>query len=204
MLYILYAIVGISLGILVSGGISLLRGQNRRQLPPCAVRPRLLDPEERATLSLLERVTGDHVRVLPKVSLGSIVDPIEPVHDLEHHKRRLARQVVDFILCSPSTLAPMVAVQLTENRRRSAIVVRSLELAGLPLVHLERGKKHDAAALRVQLHMLISGRRVEPRDLPPVIEPNWSDTARNTLGGLRGALEPVWARLRGISVRHHV
>jgi very-short-patch-repair endonuclease len=62
---------------------------------------------------------------------------------------------VDFVLCDPESLAPLLAIELDdashdrpERKERDEFVDHAFESAGLPLLRIRNGSSYDPAALR--------------------------------------------------------
>ena len=75
--------------------------------------------------------------------------------------RRLGRRHVDFVLCSPSSLAPILAIKLDQGqdykkRPEDELTEDSLAIAGLPLLRLKAKTSYDVAKLSRRIRMSIN------------------------------------------------
>ncbi len=92
----------------------------------------------------LRTVVGDRAFIFPKVNLADLL--YAPRQEAQRAAwNRINHKHVDFVLCDPHTLAPVLAVELDDrsHRRpdraeRDAFLDHALEDAGLPLLRVCR------------------------------------------------------------------
>ena len=90
---------------------------------------------------LLMGLNGSFV-ICPKVNLADIFFVARP-HENQSYRNKIDRKHVDFLLCDPSTLKPIVGVELDDvshsrpdRQDRDRFVDQVFEVAGLPLLHV--------------------------------------------------------------------
>ena len=108
-----------------------------------------LSPAELAFYRALLPATAGWAVVCPKVRLGDLFKAVTPDHgEWLRANSKIQRKHVDFLLCDPHTMRPLLGVELDDRshrrqdrQERDAFVARTFATAGLPL-----------AAVRVQSH----------------------------------------------------
>ena len=129
----------------VLGGLGLLHYLKRRSRPALPYRKtdHLLTPAERSFYEVLRRIIGDELRLFVKVRLADLVWLPHDVENRQAHVNRVAAKHIDFVLCDPRTLAPVLAVELDDSshaarhrQQRDALVNEVLRSAGLPLLRV--------------------------------------------------------------------
>ena len=113
----------------------------------------LLSDSEKRFYELLQQVVGHNAQIFPKVRLVDLVDISGSGKEKLGQLRRLGRRHVDFVLCSPSSLAPILVIKLEDDRcsttgQTDVLTEDSLAIAGLPLLRLGGHKSYDAAKLQ--------------------------------------------------------
>jgi len=107
---------------------------------PYRLRDDFLSPAEASFYRVLTPVVGEHLLVCPKVSLDDI---FFVAHPEQHHAylNRINRKHVDFLLCDPNSLKPVVGIELDDasHRRpdrveRDEFVEQVFAAAKLPLL----------------------------------------------------------------------
>ena len=109
-----------------------------------ALRDDFLSRAEASFFHVLRAAVATEYLIFPKVRLADLVFP--PRQEGQFGAwQRINRKHVDFVLCAPRTLRPLVALELDDrsHRRpdrleRDAFVDRVFADAGLPLVHVPR------------------------------------------------------------------
>ena len=109
---------------------------------PYLVRDDFLSPAERSYYHVLNVAVGDWAIVCPKVSLADLFYAKTGSHRLNtSYTNRIARKHVDFLLCDPQSLTPLVGIELDDSshsraarKRRDAFVDQVFAAAGLPLL----------------------------------------------------------------------
>jgi len=154
----------IGVGALVLLGAVLLAvavmrsGEQRRQrraIPVYQSRNGILSDNEKAYYKILLQVVGSHSQVFPKIRLADIVNPPPASnHHYKVHWQRVQRRYVDFLLCTPANLAPVLVIRLesrADKRRRQQegmdIVDDVLDMAGIPILRADIAPQYDPVAV---------------------------------------------------------
>lgn len=122
----------------------------------------LLSTAEQAFYAVLQQVVGHNGQIFVKVRLVDLVDISgQSSNEKAGQLRRLGRRYVDFVLCSPSGLAPILAIKLEKGqdhkkRPEDELTEDSLAIAGLPLLRLKAKKSYDVAKLSRRIRMSIN------------------------------------------------
>ena len=115
-----------------------------------AARQRLLSQPEKLVYYLLRTGLPD-LEVFPKVPLAAVIDSPATGYDREQQLRRLARQVLDFVVCDKE-MKMVVAVQLAAIGPEAVIAQRirseCLKSAGIRLVTLQPAALPKRAEVR--------------------------------------------------------
>ncbi len=133
---------------LVSRIVDLLSEKDAQPDPgdalPYAVRDDFLSPAEQSFYLVLKAAVGDRVLISPKVSLGDLF--YARVNDPSRYRtlsNRIDRKHVDFLLCDPRTVRPVVGIELddrshqrSDRQARDAFVEKVFAAAALPLVRI--------------------------------------------------------------------
>lgn len=123
----------------------------------------LLDHEQRY-FQALSRVVGDHARVFPKVRLSDLVQPQGVQGDQRMHWMRVQRRCVDFLLCSPNNLSPVLAIDLDtrlKKRRREQspggdVLDNALKTADIPLLRVRASRDYSPHEVRQQIRFALA------------------------------------------------
>jgi len=109
---------------------------------PFFVRDDFLSEAEASFFHILKTMAGDHLVICPKVSLGDIFYVSRPDVNLPYYNK-INRKHLDFLLCNPKTLKPVLAIELDDashmridRMERDEFVDQVFIAAGLPLVHV--------------------------------------------------------------------
>ena len=126
-------------------GFAFLRYLRRRSRPALPYRKtdHLLTPAERSFYEVLRRSIGDDLRLFVKVRLADLVWLPHDIENRQTHVNRVAAKHIDFVLCDPRTLAPVLAVELDDSshaaqhrQQRDALVNEVLRTVGVPLLRV--------------------------------------------------------------------
>jgi hypothetical protein len=122
---------------------------------PYRLREQFMSTPELALLRTLQEMVGSRYIICPKVALNDIFYIARPNENV-HFFNKIFRKHVDFLLCDPRTLKPVIAVELVKpvSRNETRDADRFMEdlflSAGLPLVHIpssDRYSQRDVAEL---------------------------------------------------------
>lgn len=111
---------------------------------PYHLRDDFLSPAERSFFSVLQDVVGEQAVLCTKVGLNDLfwVKHSDPSR-FRVYTNKIDRKHVDFVLCDPVTMQPLVALELddkshqrADRQERDAFVDQVFQAAGLPLLHV--------------------------------------------------------------------
>lgn len=113
--------------------------------------------ERRFYLALLRAVENRH-QVLAKVRLADFVYLANLPRDSKRHRNQLLCRHVDFLLCQPGTLAPLLAIELDDsshaypdNQARDEFKNELFNTVGLPLWRLKIQSGYSTKYVREQI-----------------------------------------------------
>ncbi|MFZ5923441.1 MAG: DUF2726 domain-containing protein [Chloroflexota bacterium] len=102
--------------------------------------------------AVLQELMGERFTILAKVSLGEIVTVARPNQNVQFYNR-IFRKNVDFLLCEPRDLRPVMGVQLVRSQGRDDIrhsesfIQDVFAASGLPLVCVPLSEKYSLSDL---------------------------------------------------------
>lgn len=125
--------------------------------PAYRLREDFLTPTESVFFVVLREVVADRWLIMSKVRLADLVHaPSGPEWQAAWNK--ISRKHVDFVLCDPATIRPLVVLELDDrsHRRpdrieRDAFVDRVFADAALPILHIPVRRNYDRAGLQDQV-----------------------------------------------------
>jgi hypothetical protein len=147
-------------------GVAFLHYLRRRSRPALPYRKtdHLLTPAERSFYEVLRRIIGDDLRLFVKVRLADLVWLPHDIENRQAHVNRVAAKHIDFVLCDPRTLAPVLAVELDDSshaarhrQQRDALVNEVLRAVGLPLLRVPVKRSYDASEVADDIRSAIHG-----------------------------------------------
>jgi len=148
------------------GGLALLHGLTRRSRPALPYRKmdQLLTPAERSFYEVLRRIIGDDLHLFVKVRLADLVWLPHDIENRQAHVNRVASKHIDFVLCDPHTLAPVLAVELDDSshaarhrQQRDALVNEVLRTVGLPLLRVPVKRSYVPDEVADHIHGAMKG-----------------------------------------------
>ena len=122
---------------------------------PYRLREQFMSTPELALLRTLREMVGTRYVICPKVALNDVFYIVRPNENV-HFFNKIFRKHVDFLLCDPNSLRPVIGVELVkpvarnETRDADQFMENLFLSAGLPLVHVpssERYAQQDVAQL---------------------------------------------------------
>ena len=128
----------------------------------------LLSPAERDFYEALRQAVGNRYTIFAKVRLLDLLWLPQNLSNRQTHMNRVQAKHVDFVLCHPQTVAPVLVIelddashQLPERQERDIFLNEVLRVAGIPLLRVPVKKSFSAPALRGQI-LEILGVRSQP------------------------------------------
>lgn len=127
------------------------------ELLPYRVRDDFLSPAEASFFRVLKLTVGEQFLVFPKVSLRDLFYVTQP-HQNQRALNRIAQKHVDFVLCDPGTLQPVLGLELDDRSHqrqdrveRDEFVERVFAAAGLSLVRVPVQRSYQPAQVAALL-----------------------------------------------------
>jgi hypothetical protein len=126
------------------GGLLRLFGLGPRETPvlPYGLRDDFLSRVEMAFYPTLRSAAGDQAVVCPKVNLADVLFVSRPYKN-QGYRNRIDRQHVDFLVSDPSSLHPVLGIELDDSSHKRAarqardeFVDAAFRAAGLLLAHI--------------------------------------------------------------------
>ncbi len=140
---------------------------------PYRLREDFLSAAELSFYQVLRTVVGDRTQICPKVGLGELF--FAETGDRPKNRaftNRIDRKHVDFVLCDPKTMRPLVAVELDDRsheredrQQRDAFVEGVFAAAGLPLIRVPVRSTYPPWELEAKLAPYLT-----PVPVPPPAE----------------------------------
>jgi hypothetical protein len=146
LLLLIIALVGLALGIrLLADWLRALGEKPEHPAEPLPYRraEEFLSPAERTFYGALRNALGDRYCIFAKVRLADLVEVWADTPQPQTHLGKIAGQRLDFVLCDPRRLTPVLAIELEhslpappERAQPDGFVDSVLEVAGLPLLRV--------------------------------------------------------------------
>jgi ribosomal protein S27AE len=143
---------------------------------PYRLREDFLSAAELSFYQVLRTVVGDRTQICPKVGLGDLF--FAETGDRPKNRaftNRIDRKHVDFVLCDPKTMRPLVAVELDDRsheredrQQRDVFVEGVFAAAGLPLVRMPVRSAYPPWELEAKLAPYLTRVAVPPAGVSPV------------------------------------
>lgn len=135
---------------------------------PYKVRDRFLSAAEISFYHVLKLAVDDKATICPKVRLLDVFYVSQP-HINKAYRNKIDRKHVDFLLCEPKTMKPLIAIELDDKSHRRAdrverdkFVDAVFEDAGLKLIRVRAQRTYNindvSMLLKEHLVMLFSSR----------------------------------------------
>lgn len=131
---------------------------------PYRQRDDFLSAAELSFYRVLAKGLNDSFVICPKVNLADIFFVARP-NENRSYKNRIDRKHVDFLLCDPTTMKPILGVELDDSshaRRdrqdRDQFVDQVFEAAGLPLLRIRAAAGYNPQQIADQVRSASTGR----------------------------------------------
>jgi Protein of unknown function (DUF2726) len=115
----------------------------------------LVTPAERSFYGVLSHAVDSRYPIFAKVRLGDLLTVPRGTLKIRSYRNRIDRKHVDFVLCAPDDLTPLLVIELDDGsharrdrRERDAFVDAALGAAGLPILHVPAQHAYAPAELR--------------------------------------------------------
>ncbi len=133
----------------------------------------LMTPQQRALYRELVKVVGSYAVVVPRVNLSAVVKLREDKPRFQKHWQRVARHWLDFVVCSPQSISPTLAIKLetrADRKRRKLggfdVMQDCLKSSGIPLIRLRSATKYDPSELTFEIrNALVNDKRKKDEEL---------------------------------------
>jgi len=141
---------------------------------PYRMRDDFLSPAEHSFYLVLKNIISDQVDICTKVSLSDLfyVSSNDP-SKFRTYTNKIDRKHVDFLLCDPKTLKPLVGIELDDKshqkkdrRERDEFVEKVYEAAKLPLVRFPVRHSYSPSELNAVLQQYLGAEKAEPLSQP--------------------------------------
>ncbi len=132
------------------------------------LRDDFLSPAELSFFRVLQLAAGSSFVVLAKVGLGDLFYVTRP-NENQAARSRISQKHVDFVLCDPATLKPLLALELDDASHRKPDAIERdrfkdavFAAAGLPLLRIPAARAYEPAQLRTMLDTALAPNREDP------------------------------------------
>lgn len=157
---------GCLIAILKLFGIRLAAGSESSEQLPYRQRDDFLSAAELSFYRVLVMaLDGSHL-VCPKVNLADIFFVARP-NENQSYRNRIDRKHVDFLLCDPTTMKPIMGVELDDasharrdRQDRDEFVDQVFEAAGLPLLRVRAAAGYSPQTIADLVRQANSGRAI--------------------------------------------
>jgi predicted RNA-binding Zn-ribbon protein involved in translation (DUF1610 family) len=152
--------------------LGLGQKQEPEQSLPYRLRDDFLSPAEASFYQVLHSIVTDRLLICPKVGLGDIFFVARP-NENAAYRNKIDRKHVDFLLCDPKTLKPLMGIELDDSSHQRArrvtrdeFVDEVFAIAHLPLLRIPASHSYDTRAVAAQLKAALQS-RPQPAAAPP-------------------------------------
>ncbi len=123
---------------------------------PYKLRDDFLSPAELSFYHILQQAAGDWALICTKVSLGDLFTAkVKDYSAFRTYTNKIDRKHVDYLLCDPKTVRPLLGVELDDGshrrrdrQQRDNFVDQVFNAARLPLVRVPARRSYNVAEVR--------------------------------------------------------
>ena len=141
---------------------------------PYKLRDDFLSAAELSFYRVLQQAIGDKT-LLTKVSLGDLFyASIADKSKWRIYRNKIDRKHVDFLLCDPQTLRPLLGIELDDKnhkrrdrQQRDLFVNRVFAAAKLPILHIRAAYSYNTADLQTQIATALGATQAAPISAEP-------------------------------------
>jgi hypothetical protein len=157
----------------------LLSGKEEDAVPepsalPYVRRDDFLTPAEHSFYHVLRTMAADRALIFPQVALSNLFRVTSTDQsELYTYTNKIDRKRVDFLLCEPVSLRPLVGIELddgshrrSDRQTRDAFVENVFIAAGLPLIRVETRQGYSVQQLEILLSPYIGAQSTAPSATP--------------------------------------
>ncbi len=126
----------------------------------------LISAQQQAFYQALVRAVGPHPVVFPRANLSFLVEYPGDDSDYQAHWRRVCRRWLDFVVCSPSSVSPVLAIKLESRLERGRrhmggldVLKDTLTSARIPLLRLPLADDYDPAEVKSKIKWVLMTER---------------------------------------------
>lgn len=152
--------------------LNLLRGERKAESFPYRLRDDLLSPAELSFYHVLSSAAGSKAAICVKIGMADVLYVSRP-HENAGYRNRIDRKHIDFLLCDPATMKPLLAVELDDashqrrdRQARDAFVEKAFQAAGLPLLRIPVRRQYDPREVAAQVEPFLTGQAATPAPEP--------------------------------------
>ena len=134
---------------------------------PYRLRKDFLSPAEFTFYKVLESTIKDKLIIQCKVGLGDIFEVDQPNKN-KGYSNRINQKHVDFLLCEPSTIKPILGIELDDathkrpdRQERDKLVENIFRVAKLPLLRIPVRQAYSPQELFTQIKNAVTKQRQE-------------------------------------------
>lgn len=125
----------------------------------------------------LKSIVGDSAQLFSKVKLSDLFyAKTGDSRKNRSYTNKIDRKHVDFLLCDPKTLKPILGIELddkshqrTDRQERDDFVNHVFEAAKLPLMHISVQRNYSQSELKSKLSIYLSGEKIS-KEQPERVE----------------------------------
>ena len=143
---------------------------------PYQRRDPFLSPAELAFYRVLQQAVGDRYVTNNKVRMWDVLT-VPRVEGSRKFENKISSKHVDFLLCDPTTMEPILAIELDDashnrpdRQRRDNFVDRAFAAAGLPILHIPAAGTYAIADIQQQIESIVSNPAATAKTPPPIPE----------------------------------
>jgi len=118
---------------------------------------------ELAFYAVLQAAIEDKALICPKVRMLDVISAHQ-TENWQSYNNRLMQKHIDFVLCEPRTLRPLVAIELDDRthqrkdrQERDEFINQVYQAAKLPVLHIKAEAHYEPVTLRQQLAAHVAG-----------------------------------------------
>lgn len=143
------------------------------EIYPYRLRDDFLSPAEASFYRVVKSMLAERLIICPKVSLAELFF-VSRSDSSQAYQNKIDRKRVDFLLCDPQTLKPVLGIELDDSshrrpdrQERDAFVEKVFADAHLPLARIPVRMAYDTRELAAQFQAAMQGQPSAPEPAAP-------------------------------------